>query len=420
MTPYPRYRLQASAANYLRWLGGLALNRPVENAASGRGSELEEIFRGTFGVSHALAVPMARTGIYLCLKAMLTAERPEVILSPLTISDVISVVLCAGGIPVFCEVDPLTQALCPEQARKLITSRTGALLVTHLYGLMADMPALSALSREKGTLLIEDCAQALGATLDGRPAGTWGDAGVFSFGIYKNIVGLFGGMVITRDARLAGAIGALLEEMPLRTRRSQLKRIAEASLRELALAPRVFDQLTFRALRFAETAGLESINRAAHNRPKPVRYVSLPAAYLQRMTLAQQDTCVRQLARLESATRARRERAMAYHLGLAGIAIPGRLLLPPDRVDGSHAYLCFPVQSERARDLYRHLLADGRDVALPSARNCAALEAFSEFGADCPRAAETEERTLLLPTYPGYPLREVERNVVSIRRFLSS
>ena len=113
-------------------------------------------------------------------------------------------ILRAGAVPVFLDVDEVTWTISPQELSKAKNLR--AAIVTHLYGKMADMPALLA----SGVALIEDCAQSHGARLQGRAAGTWGVAGCFSFYPTKNLGALGdGGAVITNDENLSDQMRAL-------------------------------------------------------------------------------------------------------------------------------------------------------------------------------------------------------------------
>lgn len=113
-------------------------------------------------------------------------------------------------VPVFVEPIPLTFNLDPELARKAITPKTKAILPVHLYGQLADMPAIMKLAKEYNLLVLEDSAQAHGAMIDGKKAGNWGDASGFSFYPGKNL-GALGdaGAITTNDPELAETLKAL-------------------------------------------------------------------------------------------------------------------------------------------------------------------------------------------------------------------
>jgi dTDP-4-amino-4,6-dideoxygalactose transaminase len=116
----------------------------------------------------------------------------------------VAAVVAAGARPVFCDVDPHTHTLDPDEIDRRITPRSRAVLVVHLYGHPANMVAIGERARQYGLKVLEDCAQAHGARLNGRLLGTWGDAGAFSFYPTKNLGALGdGGALLTRDPEVA-------------------------------------------------------------------------------------------------------------------------------------------------------------------------------------------------------------------------
>ncbi len=109
-----------------------------------------------------------------------------------------------------CDVDLHSHVATAKSVERAMTARTRAVVVVHLYGYVADMPEIAALCRERGVLLIEDAAQAIGAELDGRKAGSFGDMAIFSFHSHKNLTTLGeGGMLWVRDPRIWPIIPAL-------------------------------------------------------------------------------------------------------------------------------------------------------------------------------------------------------------------
>jgi dTDP-4-amino-4,6-dideoxygalactose transaminase len=141
------------------------------------------------------------------LMALNIGPGDEVITSPLTFFATMGVILRVGATPVFADIDPVTYNLDPAYVADLVTPRTRAILPVHLFGHMADMPALLAIARTHGLTIIEDAAQAHGATFEGRQAGTLGDVGCFSFFPTKNL-GALGdaGLVTSADAALLARI----------------------------------------------------------------------------------------------------------------------------------------------------------------------------------------------------------------------
>ncbi len=112
-----------------------------------------------------------------------------------------------GGTPVWADIDLATRVVTRESIERVLTPKTKAVVVVHLYGYVADMPAIVDLCRERKLLLIEDTAQAIGSELDGKKAGSFGDISIFSFHSHKNLTTLGeGGMIFVRDPKQAALI----------------------------------------------------------------------------------------------------------------------------------------------------------------------------------------------------------------------
>lgn len=159
---------------------------------------------------HAIGLANGTDALQLVLKALGIGPGDEVIMPSNTFVATAEGIVLAGATPVFADVSPQTLQLTAAEVEAAITKRTKAVIVVHLYGQMADMDALMRTCERAGILLIEDAAQAHGATWHGKRAGSIGRAGCFSFYPGKNL-GAFGdaGAVVTADAELAKRIRSL-------------------------------------------------------------------------------------------------------------------------------------------------------------------------------------------------------------------
>lgn len=160
--------------------------------------KFERELEKAFNVKHAIATNSGTAALHAALEGIGVRGR-EVILPPFTFSATASAVLMAGGIPKFCDVDPHTFCLDQDQARKLVTKKTGAIIHVNLFGFLPDLSRLL----ESGVPVLEDGAQSVGAKRDGRFSGTLGIAGIGSSNGGKNLPTGEGGFVTTNDSKLA-------------------------------------------------------------------------------------------------------------------------------------------------------------------------------------------------------------------------
>lgn len=169
--------------------------------------QFEEMFATRHQVPHALAVTSATTALHLALVALGIGPGDEVVVPAFTWVSTANVVLYCGAKPVFVDIDPRTFNLDPEDLRKRITPRTRCVIAVHLFGLCADMDAIREVAGDLP--IVEDAACAAGAAYKGTPAGALGTLGCFSFHPRKSVTTGEGGMVTTRDDKLAELVGML-------------------------------------------------------------------------------------------------------------------------------------------------------------------------------------------------------------------
>ncbi len=161
--------------------------------------EFEAIVAGYAGTRYALAVSSGTSGLHLCLRAMGIGAGDEVITTPFSFIASANCILFDGGQPVFVDIDPDTWNIDPTRIPDAITPRTRAILAVDIFGQPADMAPIRELAARHRLRILEDSCEALGATYQGRPAGSLGDAGAFGFYPNKQVTTGEGGMVVTDD-----------------------------------------------------------------------------------------------------------------------------------------------------------------------------------------------------------------------------
>lgn len=183
--------------------GVLVSNAEGETEVAG----LEREYAEHAGVGHCIGVANGTVAITLALAALGIGAGDEVIVPALTFVGTPLGVVHAGAEPVFADVDPISFNMDPAGAAAAISPRTKAIVVVHLHGLIAEMGELRELADRHGIALIEDAAQAHGATYEGRAAGSLADLGCFSLNATKNLPTCGeGGLVTTDDPELARGV----------------------------------------------------------------------------------------------------------------------------------------------------------------------------------------------------------------------
>ena len=190
------------------WIGPEEEAAVIEVLRSGmlaqgpRVAAFEDAFAHLIGVRHAIATSSGTTALHVALIAHGIGPGDEVITSPFTFIASVNAILFTGATPVFADIDEPSFNIDPTEIERVVTKRTRALMPVHLYGQPCDMNEICAIAKEHGLAIVEDAAQAVGATYQGRPVGSFG-TGVFSLYATKNVMTGEGGVITTDDDAIA-------------------------------------------------------------------------------------------------------------------------------------------------------------------------------------------------------------------------
>lgn len=340
-----------------------AIERVVASGWYVLGPEVEGFereFAAATGASYAVGVGTGTDAITLILRGLGIGAGDEVLTSPLSAAYSALAIMMAGARPVFADIDPDRLTIDPRALEAAITPRTRAILPVHLYGQAADLDAIEAIAVRHQLAVVEDACQAHLATCNGRPVGTVGVAGAFSFYPTKNLGALGdGGAIVTSDAALA----------------ERLKRL--------------------------------------RNGGQTSRYHHREAGANSRLDEMQAAILRVRLPLLRRWTERRRAVAARYR---AEIDTPG-LTIPPE-FDSGHVYHLFPVLSRHRQALQEHFASAGIETLIhypvPITRQPALADTEP---ADCPVADRICTEVLSLPLYPALSDAATAEVVAAANRF---
>ncbi len=224
-----------------------ALDRIIASGRFVLGQEVAELENGLadyLGVKEVVGVKSGTDALYFGMRALGIGAGDEVITTPFTFPATVEAILRTGARPVLADVDPMTLCLSPERCQEVITPRTRAIVLVHLFGNCADMERFVALCQEHNLTLIEDAAQAIGAEYRGRRLGSFGAVAGFSFYPTKNL-GAIGnaGAVATNGVKVIPSPSARMDEIQAAVLWLKLRRLAEWRARREYLANRYIQAL---------------------------------------------------------------------------------------------------------------------------------------------------------------------------------
>jgi perosamine synthetase len=179
--------------------------------------EFQSAFCNRYQHGHCFFVSSGRAAMFLLFRALRTlagAGKTHVIVPSYTCYSVPAAAIRAGLRVRVIDIDPVTLSYNLEQLARTDFSNVLAIVSANLYGMPNDLPAIAALARQQGVYFVDDAAQSLGATINGHPAGGFGDAGLYSLDKGKNITSIQGGILVTRSEAIAAEIRNELERSP--------------------------------------------------------------------------------------------------------------------------------------------------------------------------------------------------------------
>src|SRR5260370_845742 len=329
------------------------------------GTALEEEIARLCGVAHGVGVASGTDALILALRACGVQPGDEVLLPPFTFVATGSAVSALGARPVFADIRPDTYNIDPAEFERRVTPRTRAIVVVHLYGLAADMAPILTFARSRKLPVIEDNAQAIGASYKGRRTGSLGDTACLSFYPTKNL-GAFrdAGMVVTNSAELAARV------------------------------------------------------RTLRNHGQAAKYLSSEPGWNSRLDEIQAAILRVKLRHLSNWQRARRWHAAEYN------RLPSQIpsVMPPLAPEGfEHVYHQYTIPIEQ-RDALQKFLSErkiGSAVYYPYPLHLQPLySALGHKPGDFPHAERAAQEVLSLPMYPELRKEQITRVVETIAEFL--
>ncbi len=332
-------------------------------------ARLESTFAALCTVRHAVAVTNGTVALVAAMQALGLEPGDEVVTSPFTFVATLNAILECGAVARFADIDPRTFTVDADAVAEAITPRTRVLMPVHIYGQAADMARIVPLAVDRGLVVVEDAAQAHGASVEGRAVGSFG-VGCFSLYATKNVTSGEGGIITTDDDLLAD---------------------------------------TLRVLRNEGMRARYEYERAGHN---------------YRLTDVQAAIAIPQLAHLAESNERRRDNAARLDQGLAGIQGLLTPLVAPGRSHVFHQYTVRLTPDSRLNrdELAGRLAEHGIETGVYYPRVVYDYDCYRShprvITTPVPEAELVAGQVLSLPVHPALSANDVDRVVEAIRRIL--
>jgi len=408
----PRTRLYLTSGEIASSLGKLIFKGPGAGTPVER---FEEKFAADWRCGGAAAGPYARVCFYHALKALHLPPGSEIITTPITIHDMINMIVCAGHRPVFVDIDPANYQMDPAALERAVTPRTRVVFLTHLFGIVPDVDRIVRFCQEKGLILIEDASHSFGAALGGRRVGTFGRAGIFSLSAYKSVTSGYGGVLISEDRAYLSAVRESLRGLRACTRRDIQDVLLKILIIRLITQPLVFSLASFPAIRVLNKRNPALVKRLQTDNPVCERLQEVQPNWLRRFTPLQADLALRCLGRLERENEKQRAHARILFDSLKPLAADR---LPELLPESYNVFWRFPFRAPEGREFVRFMNRFGVDVSTTMMVCCSKSPVFQEFAVPLPHAEKAVEEVYFLPVEHGLSENQVGRMARAVSEFI--
>lgn len=370
-------------------------------ARSEKTKELEQAFKTRFGTKRSIIFPHARTALHFILKSMNLEKGSEVLMTPLTIADMVNSIHTLGLKPVFVDIELDTLCIDPEQLKKAITPRSKAVLITYIFGIVPDITKIKKIAQEHGLKVIEDCSQCFDASYNGQKIGTFGDAAFFSLTNFKVCSSLFGGMIVTNNEEMANRLDNFRNNNLLPAQNSMLSKLLVKDLIYTIFFSRwFFSYFTYFVVLVLENIDPKITYRLYSGNIKVILgqhgnrlFEVFPSDYLADYSDAQADVGLASLARAKEITSLRIKNGELFREQLKDISN----IKVPFKLDGAvNVYWRFPVINNDMMGLKKFLLQHGIDSAPSYLTLCSKEPGFEIYHASMPNAERLKNGTLVV------------------------
>lgn len=376
-------------------------------------NNFQNLFSSYISTKYAIVVSSARAGLALTLKAFNLKPEDEVILPAYTFHVIPAIIKSMGFKPIFVDVRKDTYNINVSAIKEKITNRTRVILATHILGQPCEIEDIVYLSKKYDIKVIEDCAHSCGAEYNGKKVGSFGDVGIFSFGIGKLMTCFGGGAIACNNVNIRNDLLKSLEGYRKCSRKEIVKKILKCTIFFLLTHPKIFPYAGYFAMRTADFFNCDTLDRQPY---EPVKlYDNFPESFYTKFTNLQAMVGIRQLSHLDEKINRIIRNAEIYNKELASIK---DIITPFVAPKTKHVYLYYRIRVKQPKRLKNKLLKYGIDTKLDDIAVCPELNIFLESDTNYQAAREISKTSLDLPCYSGLREEDIYKIVSKLKKAL--
>jgi len=367
--------------------------------------EFENAFKSYYQVKQAVVLSQARIALYYTLKNLSLSKSDQVLMTPLTIADMVNMIQLLDLEPVFCDLAKQTYNIDYQDLESKITDKTKILLVTHLNGLSTDMDKIMGIVNKYNLILIEDCSQVFGAKFKDRYLGTFGQASIFSLSLTKTCSTLFGGMIISNDSELITKIRSDTGDFDKPKRLVLISNIIKNLVLKTATNRFVFSVFTYYLIYLLNLMSGNLVNRFVISNPNTILRKELDPKILFNYTDLQAKIGIKVLKRIDQDDQ-KRINNVQFLFNSVSSKVKDRL---PVIVPGArNVYWRMPIRVSRSRDFVHFMFGKYIDTVSTNLVLASQEPAFEKYRTDTPEAFESKFNSVFVPIHSSFSQSDIK------------
>lgn len=351
----------------------------------------------------------ARIGLFHILSFLFknNSKKNKIILSSFTVFDMINMILISGFEPIFIDHYKNSSQINIDHLKKKLeefNDEVGAVLLTHYNVNNSNLTEISNICKQKKIILIEDCAISIASKFDNDYVGKYGDYSIFSFGFYKFVNVLSGGMVFSKDKNFYNFV-VEQEKNWKEIKIYNLYKLIIKSFFIRLMSSKIIFNFIFPIIKFAYKNNIKLITKLLINDPKPHRKEKFPPEYKFRLSQNQINEIIFQFKNLENQRKLREHNYKTYSDNINN----KKIIFFHNKEDllNENAYLNFPILVEDKKKFIKYMLDNGIDLSPQFYRSVNELSFLSKYSEPTIHIQESVSKLITLPTYP-----EINKNYI--------
>ena len=362
--------------------------------------KFENKFKEITNLKNVIALNFARTGLFYAIKKIISKNKNVILLSPFTIFDIVNVVISAGAKPKFIDLNINNPHISKKQIFENIDIKTAGVLITHYHTVNPETEEIIELCNKNKIKIIEDCAISFGGKYNKslQHVGSKSDYAIFSFGIFKTISTISGGILHVKNFDEFKEIKKNVSQQKKTTVFNLILKTINKLKFQIFLNKIFFNLFFFHVIKYSEILNFKNVSKFLKNDPNPIKINIIPNNYLDKISNYQLAEIFTQLDNYTYLINNRITNAKIIEENLKS----NENLILPNINDKCDTVQCYPIliKNSKKENLYKYLLKCNFDVSKYYYRNCSSLSQFNEFGSNCINSEFYSGNVLVIPCYP--------------------